>query len=290
MEIIITEDCSFKSEFEPIKDKIAEYFSKLSNLSTLKKVIITDHDFNNYSKAVKELSRDIDKNAYVSEDGRAVAISGISTTDRTFNQYIFIRGDIFCAFFLYLCLDTKVDDNLNLRELAYSIVLHEIGHCIYSEILYTKYNYVGSNKKVYNLSLDNELDEYIYYECVTLTSEYYAECFMNSICNESKNDYTREILNIINDNYFDNRVNSIGKIYRLIYYFMLYISYYHTNSIKLSFYEDICNLRIGKILKKLEDEMIIFYDKFNAGDFNVNNIIAIFREIYNIKYSPYDKI
>ena len=113
MEIIITEDCSFKSEFEPIKDKIAEYFSKLSNLSTLKKVIITDHDFNNYSKAVKELSRDIDKNAYVSEDGRAVAISGISTTDRTFNQYIFIRGDIFCAFFLYLCLDTKVDDNLN---------------------------------------------------------------------------------------------------------------------------------------------------------------------------------
>ena len=268
MEIIITEDCSFKSEFEPIKNKIAEYFSKLSNLSTLKKVIITDHDFNNYSKSVKELSRDIDKNAYVSENGGAVAINGIST-DSTFNQYIFIRGDIFYAFLLYLCLDAKVDDNLNLRELAYSIVLHEIGHCIYSEILYTKYNYVGSNKKGYNLSLDNELDEYIYHECITLTSEYYAEHFMNSICKESKKDYTKEMLNIINDNYFDNRVNNIGKIYRLIYCFVLYISYYHTNSIKLSFYEDICNPRIGKVLKRLENEMIIFYDKFNAGDFNV---------------------
>lgn len=289
MEIIITEDCSFKSEFEPIKNKIAEYFSKLSNLSTLKKVIITDHDFNNYSKSVKELSRDIDKNAYVSENGGAVAING-TNTDSTFNQYIFIRGDIFYAFLLYLCLDVKVDDNLNLRELAYSIVLHEIGHCIYSEILYTKYNYVGSNKKGYNLSLDNELDEYIYHECITLTSEYYAEHFMNSICKESKKDYTKEMLNIINDNYFDNRVNNIGKIYRLIYCFVLYISYYHTNSIKLSFYEDICNPRIGKVLKRLENEMIIFYDKFNAGDFNVNNIIDIFREIYNIKYSTYDKI
>ena len=74
MEIIITEDCSFKSEFEPIKNKIAEYFSKLSNLSTLKKVIITDHDFNNYSKSVKELSRDIEEyseEAYFDEDERS---------------------------------------------------------------------------------------------------------------------------------------------------------------------------------------------------------------------------
>ncbi len=289
MDIIITEDCSFKSEFEQIKNRIVEYFSKLSNLSTLKKIIITDYDFDNYSQSVKELSRDIDKNVQVSENSGAVAINGISG-DNSLTQYIFIRGDIFYAFLLYLCLDTKVYDNLNLGNFPYSIVLHEIGHCRYSEILYTKYNYVESSKKEYNLFLDNELDEYIYYECVTLTSEYYAQRFMNSICNESKEDYTKEMLNIINDNYFDNRVNSICKIYRLIYWFMLYISYYHTNSIKLSFYEDICNLKIGEILKKLEDEMISFYDKFNVGDFSVDNITIIFKEIYNIKYSFYDRI
>lgn len=289
MDIIITEDCSFKSEFEQIKDRIVEYFKKLSNLSTLKKIIITDYDFNNYSKAVKELSRDIDKNVHISENGGAVAINGISR-DNTLTQYIFIRGDIFYAFWLYLCLDTKVYDNLNFGELAYSIVLHEIGHCIYIEILYTKYNYVESNKKGYNLSLNNELDEYIYHECVTLTSEYYAQRFMNSIYNESKEDYTEEMLNIINDNHFDNRVNSIGKIYRLIYWFMLYISYYHTNSIKLSFYEDICNPKISEILKKLEDEIMVFYDKFNLGDFSVDNITLIFKEIYNIKYSFCDRI
>lgn len=289
MEIIITEDCSFKSEFEPIKDKITGYFSKLSNLSTLKKVIITDHDFNNYSKAVKELSRDIDQNAFVSEGGGAVTIDGIST-DNTLTQYIFIRGDIFYAFLLYICLDTKVGDNLNLSELAYSIVLHEIGHCIYTEILYTKYNYVKPNKKAYNLFLDNELDEYIYHECVTLTSEYYAERFMNIICNESKKDYKKEMIEIINDNYFKNRVDNIGKIYRLIYYFTLHSSYYHTNSTMISFYENISDYKIVEKLKKLENELITFYDKFNSGDFNVNNIMAIFREIYNIKYSPYDKI
>lgn len=287
MKIIITEDCSFKSEFETKKDIITEYFSKLSNLSTLKKVIITDHNFNNYSKAVKELSRDIDKNAYVSEGGGAVIINGISTDD-TLIQYIFIRGDIFYAFLLYLCLDTKVGDNLS--ELAYSIVLHEIGHCIYNEILYTKYNYVKSNKKGYNLSLDNELDEYIYHECVTLTSEYYAERFMNRICNESKKDYKKEMIEIINDNYFKNRVDNIGKIYRLIYYFTLYSSYYHTNSTMISLYENISDYKIVEKLKKLENELITFYDKFNSGEFNVNNIMAIFREIYNIKYSLYDKI
>lgn len=287
MKIIITEDCSFKSEFETKKDIITEYFSKLSNLSTLKKVIITDHNFNNYSKAVKELSRDIDKNAYVSEGGGAVIINGISTDD-TLIQYIFIRGDIFYAFLLYLCLDTKVGDNLS--ELAYSIVLHEIGHCIYNEILYTKYNYVKSNKKGYNLSLDNELDEYIYHECVTLTSEYYAERFMNKICNESKKDYKKEMIEIINDNYFKNRVDNIGKIYRLIYYFTLYSSYYHTNSTMISLYENISDYKIVEKLKKLENELITFYDKFNSGEFNVNNIMAIFREIYNIKYSLYDKI
>lgn len=289
MDIIITEDCSFKSEFEQIKDKIVEYFSKLSNLSTLKKIIITDHDFNNYSKAVKELSRDIDRNVHVSENGGAVAINGINI-DNTLTQYIFIRGDIFYAFWLYLCSDIKVGDNLNLGKLAYSIILHEIGHCIHYYILYTKYNYREPNKEVYNLFLDEELNEYIYHECVTLTSEYYAERFMNSICKESKKDYVEEMLNIINDNYFENRVNSIGKIYRLIYWFMLHISYYHTNSIKLSFYEDISNPRIGEILKKLENEIMIFYDKFNIGDFNVDNITLIFKEIYNIKYSFYDRI
>lgn len=117
MEIIITEDCSFKSEFEPIKDKITECFSKLSSLSTLKKVIITDHDFNNYSKAVKGLSRAIDKNAYVSENGGAVVINGISQ-DSTFDQYIFIRGDIFYAFLSYLCLDTKAIGKENVLAIA----------------------------------------------------------------------------------------------------------------------------------------------------------------------------
>ena len=289
MDIIITEDCSFKGEFEQIMDGIVEYFSKLSNLSTLKKIIITDHDFNNYSKAVKEISRDLDKNVHVSENGGAIVVNGISR-DNTLTQYIFIRGDIFYAFFLYLSLDTKVSDNLNLKELAYSIVLHEIGHCIYNEMLYTKYNYIESNKKEYNLSLNDELDEYIYHECVTLASEYYAQRFMNSICNESKEDYIEGMLNIINDDYFDNRVNGIGKIYRLIYWFMLHISYYHTNSIKLSFYEDICNLKISAILKKLENEMMTFYDKFNVGNFSIDNITSIFREIYNIKYSFYDRI
>lgn len=289
MEIIITEDCSFKSELEQIKDKIVELFSKLINLHTVKKIIITDYDFNNYRNTVEELSKDIDKNVHVSENSGAVVINGIGR-DNTFSQYIFIRGDIFYGFLLYLYSNTIVDDNLNLKEFAYSTVLHEIGHCIYDDILYTKHNYRVSNKEGYNLSVDKELDEYIYYECVTLTSEYYAERFMNSICKESKKDYIKEMLNIINDNYFDNRVNSIGKIYRLIYWFMLYISYYHTNSIKLPFYEDICNSRIGEIFKKLEDEMMAFYDKFNIGEFSVDNITLIFKEIYNIKYSFYDRI
>ena len=272
-----------------IKEKSAEIFSKLCNLSTLKKVIITGNDFNNYSKAVKELSKDIDQSAYVSENSFAITINGIST-ENALNQYIFMRGNIFYGFWLYLSKATEASDDLNLKKLACSIVLHEIGHCKYNEILYTKYNYEGSNKKEYNIFSDNELEEYIYHECVTLTSEYYAERFMNSLCNESKKDYLKEMIEIINDNCFNNRVYSLEKIYRLIYWFMLYISYYHTNSIKISFYEDICNTKIGKILKNLEDEMMNFYDKFNTGEFNVGNIIHIFKEIYNIKYSSYDRI
>lgn len=291
MEFIITENCSLKRKLEPLKESITNFFLKLissANLSTVKKIVVTDYDFDNYSESVKEMSKGIDKNIKLTENGAAVVIDGINEANE-FVQYIFIKGDIFLYFCLYL-FTKSTEENKKCIQIACSTIFHEIGHCVYNELLYIKYNYKPSEKEGYHLSLKEELEEYIYYECINLTSEYFAQSFMYNAFPEHNQDYTPEILESVNDNSFDNRVDNVEKIYRLIYWFALYTPYYHINSIAVPLYEKIHNTNIVETLKKLENELIRYYQKFNDGEFNMDNVISIFKELYNIKYAPYDKI
>jgi len=297
MEFIIAENCSIKEKFENNKENITDFFNTIINkfnLYTLKKIIITDFDFNNYCNTVKEMSKDIDKNIQITKNGAAIVIKGINKNSE-FIQYVFIRGDIFLLFYSQLCSDEIDSEFFNnykrILEIAKSTVLHEIGHCVYYQTTYTNYDYKESEKQSYNLVLEPELKKYIYAECTTLLSEYFAQRFMYSYCNEQADEYIEDMLAIINDESFEGRVQSLGKIYRLTYWFIFYISYYHTySSVEPLFYKSIANSKLIDIFKKLDNELRTVYDRFNAGEFDVANLEAIYKEIYNTKYSNYDKV
>lgn len=290
MELIIAENCKFKENLEPIKHDIFNYLYNLikeCGNNKIEKIIIADNDFNNYKLTVEEMTKKVKQCSKISENGFGVVIAGTDKNNK-YTQYIVVNCAIVIGFWNYVC--GKIDEYIEEYALCYATLLHEIGHCIHYYILYSKYNYLGATKSKYDSYNKKDLEEYIYHQCITLTSEYYAQRFMNSIYKEKEWDNTKEILDIINNEDFSSRASNLNKIYRLIYFFILYISYYHANSLKPKIYEKIHNLSIRDSLKKIENELINFYNNFENPKNNFKNIINIFKEIYDIKYSSHDRI
>ena len=296
MDYIITIDCSLKEKIVNIDKpavQLLEYLVK--PISSVRKIIVTDCDFENYRNSVKEYSIEIDDCVQVTKNGVAVVIHGLNSQN-VLEQYIFIRGDIFYSFCMYSCGqeffefirencgDEQASSSVKCANLAIKFVLHEIGHAIDYENLFMTYGYLPVTQKQYYLPKD--LKEYAEREAMTIWSEYFAERYALSHIQNTDIPSVDEIKELLSDTFSQGVVTDIGKIFRLLYWFAFYIAYYHskTETYALSIQND--HQDIMALLNELSNTLERLYNESSNWEFESEfaNLGGLFIKIYELKY------
>ena len=289
MEVIICKDCNSAIFFNQIKSKIEKFFENViqrENIKTIEKIIITNDDFEKYEKAVKINSLLINARPNVSIDGVAVVIDGI--VDNNLKQYIFIKEMVIeLSFMEILKLTTGINGEDKLKQTAVDIsiptIFHEIGHAIDNEKRFINGLYINT------YSVDSE-DKYFEYENMTLWSEYFANRFMYKYINNGSK-YENEIIQKIEDKRFYGRDKGLSHIYRTLYFYNLYIAYYHSFEQEATLYKRIDDKDIVDIFKTLDNELKKLYVQYNgSGTLDITNLIKCYKDFYNSLYNGKDKI
>jgi len=289
MELIIVGNCRLKNEIMNVYDNGLKYLNELLNkinIQSLRKIVVTDYSFDNYQKSVREISKHLCNHINLANDGdvgAATVISGINETGE-FEQIVFYRGDIFlsyCEYFLdesYFTGLKSMDDRnylIHSSEIAFECIIHEIGHVIERNFIYKKYNYFQLDKQ-YNLV--NELDEYIISVMLIIWSEYYAQRFMYSLVDNYQLPNNEEIIESVEnceDRGFSNNLDTVKKI---LYWFVLYISYYHKVNEAIPIFNDLRLAKVCLALMKVSSLFSTLYYTFTIWDFD--EVKAKLKNIY----------
>jgi len=296
LDYFITENCSIKNEITVV-DKYAISFleSITAQITSVKKVIVTDSTPQNYQNSVKELSLEIDASVGLTDNGVAIVIHGLNA-DGDFEQRIFIRGDIFHSFCLYHYGQRLVDqlseklDNEQVASfkasaiIAFRVVLHEIGHAVNYERLYSAYGYLTPDRKAYYLP--KELDKFAEYEMMTIWSEYFAERFAFSVSRESAAPSEDDVMELLHDSRSYGVVENAGKTFRLLYWYALYIAYYHNRNEACPLNAEDDHHGLLLMLKSIGDALNKLFIEQSTWDFEsiFAKLGCLFVELYNVKY------
>jgi|GEM_PF-6842927 hypothetical protein len=295
MTFFITNDCSIKDGITAIDKPAIEFLENVvKRYNSVKKIIVTDCNFEKYQDSVRGYSIEIDTCINLTENGCAVVINGMNS-DNDFEQYIYIRGDIFYSFCTYLygqkyfnlVKENYRDEQASLYETcantAFKVILHEIGHAVDYEKRFMAYGQLSVKK---NNCFPKGLKEFAELEMMTIWSEYFAERFTYERVRNADAPLEEEVIKLLKDNNSEGIEKDLNKIYRLIYWFVLYIAYYHNK--KENYFlsvENSCQ-NIIYLLNELSDTLKQLYDELNNRDFKLecSRLGDLFIKIYKLKY------
>jgi len=164
------------------------------------------------------------------------------------------------------------------------LVLHEIGHTVDYERLYKSYGYLPPHRKAY--FLPRELNEYAEYEMMTIWSDYFSERFAYSLICEATPPLKDDIFELLHDTDSNGVVEDAGKTFRLLYWFALYIAYYHNKNEDILLSVDDKYNRTLSLLLTIADTLSELYVNKDLWDFEavIANLGSLFIELYNSQY------
>jgi len=100
LDFIITEDCSLKNEILKINKNAVLFLEDFpERQDSVKKVVVTDSNFNNYQDSIQEYSYEIDNCSGLTNNSAAVVIHGLNA-DNKHEQHIYISEAIFSTLFV----------------------------------------------------------------------------------------------------------------------------------------------------------------------------------------------
>lgn len=263
MEILFDKECEYMKSLDPLDEIIQAALNKIVEMFkvvSLEKIVITHSEHTKYHRSIEVYCEEIDNDITTSSGeytGVGILIKGVDKKG-IFKQNIFLKEMIYLylkEYFLAILEEREVQD---LASQAYQIVLHEIGHGIDEENRYNRYKDIPS-KSSYNLRL--ELKEYVSYEMLQLWSEYFAQRLVYIVCEDAKPTNIEEIK--LNMRYLDctNLLEKNQILYRLLYYFVLAIGYYHEHDEEVVVLNDEEIVLIAPILRRVE---VLFKQLYQA--------------------------
>lgn len=247
-----------------LEQELIKIISPIIDIGYVWKVVVSSDD--NYEKIVSQIAKQLNTVRNVSEYGMATAIIG--EKDKKIRQAIVMRESIYIGLVYPLIkkIDLK-DENINFQIItAFESFYHECGH-LKEQI---KSLNLGRNviltKVKYDLTIDEEMNQYIDEQSFSVWGEYYAQCFMyktlkNGLPRE-REDLENEILRYIDvldkdSDLIDVKTERYELAYNLLYRYVHYIAYFHISENKNKKLENVKNKeiiyelnKIGRILRK----------------------------------------
>jgi hypothetical protein len=116
----------------------------------------------------------------------------------------------------------------------------------------TVWGHYNPPDKQFNLIF--EYDEFIYHEALQLWSEYFAQRMASSFHNSSE-DYLLNLIDYVRKPFVtDNLTEQLYHSYRIAYFFILYIAYFHQANLMVPLFDDYAE----------EENLVSYFDSFKA--------------------------
>lgn len=277
MEIILEPGCTRQEELYRCKALIEDLFNKLFEelkLTTIKKIVITNNDQHEYVKSVKGHAEYLDRNIHLTNDenyqGSATVIHGLDEFG-ALQQILFMKDFIYFSFcYSVMNKELSKQEDQDFLILSKEITFHEIGHALNYQQMFEVYGYSTPDKQ---FDLSYEYEEYIMHESLQLWSEYYAQRIASAFLEKPLPTHLRDLVDFMKIKPLDNIfLKQLYHSYRIAYFFLLYIAYFHCNGEQTDFYQKFSEDKVVsayfEAFKPLADIMDDLFIRNNTWDFD----------------------
>lgn len=220
-------------------EKCIQETTQQLGLYSLKSIVVTGDELNEYKTAIAQyaghLSRQVNTTDNEAGQGFAIVIHALNDRNQL-EQIIFFRESLFFSFLISLFYSTKSGketlDGCPDSFIGIQYFMHEIGHALDYQTMYTRYGYLPPDK-IFNLA--HEYDSFIYHEGLTIWSEYYAERIASDFSHNDEIDIST-LTDFIEGSTYPKKLNEqVAHSFHVAYIFAHYAAKCHSQNLNNEF-------------------------------------------------------